>query len=176
MKDSFFGKLEEKLIKLYPDMPKKFIYVDVTLQQMFVIEDKKPIKTYPISTSRFGTGSKEGSEKTPLGIHRIKEKIGAGAPIGRVFKDRKETAQIWKEGELTKENLILTRILRLEGMEEGINKGEGIDTYERYIYIHGTNHESLIGTPFTHGCICMKNKDIIELFDEVTEGTIVFIS
>jgi lipoprotein-anchoring transpeptidase ErfK/SrfK len=76
---------------------------------------------------------------------------------------------------MTEENLILTRILRLDGLEPGINKGEKIDSYARYIYIHGTNREDLIGKPMSHGCICMRNNDIIELFDSVEEGTLVII-
>jgi UDP-N-acetylmuramate--alanine ligase len=134
----------------------------------------QPTHQFAISTSRFGIGNQEGSFKTPDGIHRICEKIGAGAPLCRIFKDRCDTGFIWTP-EINEGNLILTRILRLEGLEDGINKGAGIDSFERYIYIHGTNLEAYIGTPISHGCICMRNNDIIELFDIIEEGTIVYI-
>lgn len=77
---------------------------------------------------------------------------------------------------MTEDNMVLTRILRLRGMEPGLNTGSGVDSFERYIYIHGTNREDLIGTPMSHGCVCMRNQDIIELFDEIKEGTIVYIT
>jgi lipoprotein-anchoring transpeptidase ErfK/SrfK len=127
-----------------------------------------------VSTSKFGSGNKENSLMTPRGLHRIKEKYGHNAPIGRVFRDRIDTGEDWPIG-IPGDNLILTRILRLEGLEPGINQGQGIDTFDRYIYIHGTNNESAIGTPASHGCVCMKNADIVELFDMVSEGTLVFI-
>jgi len=126
------------------------------------------------STSAFGFGNRENSYKTPLGVHRIKDKIGAGAPLGRIFKGRADTGIDWDRSS-DEENLILTRIMRLEGMEEGINKGQGVDSYDRYIYIHGTNREKLVGTPLSHGCIALKNIDVIELFDIVREGTLVYI-
>ena len=130
--------------------------------------------SYTISTSKFGIGNKEGSNQTPLGIHRIEEKIGDDAPSGRIFKSRMDTGENWHPG-LTDDNLILSRILRLHGLEDGINRGPGIDSYQRYIYIHGTNQEEKIGTPLSHGCVCMKNREIIELYDLVEEGTIVVI-
>ena len=107
-------------------------------------------------------------------MHRIKEKIGSGAPEGRIFKDRRDTGIDWDRVS-TEDNLILTRILRIEGLEEGINKGAGVDSYERLVYIHGTNQEDLVGTPLSHGCMCLRNQDILHLFDIVKEGTIVYI-
>jgi hypothetical protein len=165
----------EKISQTYPDAPEQFILVDTASQQLFHIEKDKAVRSFTISTSRFGIGSHEGSNQTPLGIHRIVAKIGDGAPPGRIFKNRQDTGADWQPG-LTEENLILTRILRLEGLEDGVNRGPGIDSFERYIYIHGTNQESRIGTPLSHGCICMKNSDIIELFDAVPEGIAVFIT
>lgn len=100
--------------------------------------------------------------------------IGHNAPAGRIFKSRIDTG-IKYDQDTREENLICTRILRLEGLQPGINKGPGIDSYERYIYIHGTNREKEIGTPLSHGCICMKNTDIIALFNIVKENTIVVI-
>jgi hypothetical protein len=151
-----------------------FLLVDVANQTLAVIENSVVRRTYPVSTSRIGIGNKENSLMTPPGVHRVKEKYGHGAPVGRVFRDRLDTGDIWTIGK-PGDNLILTRILRLEGLEEGINRGPGIDSYERYIYIHGTNNEASIGTPASHGCVCMTNNDVIELFDTVPEGTIVII-
>ena len=133
-----------------------------------------PRQSFTISTSRFGTGNREGSFRTPTGLHRIAGKIGAGAPEGRIFRDRRDTGTDWHPG-LTADNLILTRIIRLQGMEDGVNRGSGIDTLDRYIYIHGTNREDRIGTPLSHGCILMRNHDIVELFDQIPEDTLVLI-
>lgn len=150
------------------------IMVSTAQQQMYLHKNSEILQEFTISTSRFGIGNQEGSYKTPLGVHRIYAKIGKGAPMGRIFKDRVDTGINW-DGSEAEDNLILSRILQLEGLETGVNKGPGIDSFERYIYIHGTNRESLIGTPLSHGCICMKNNDIIALFDLVEEGTYVYI-
>lgn len=111
---------------------------------------------------------------TPPGLHRVEEKIGHNAQPWTIFRSRENTGEIWRPG-MDDENQILSRILRLRGLEEGINAGAGIDSYERYIYIHGTNHEEKIGTPMSHGCVCMKNDDIIRMFDIIEEGTLVYI-
>ena len=154
--------------------PAIFLLVDLQNQRLSVINNSSIARSYLVSTSKFGIGNKENSLMTPRGLHRIKEKYGHNAPIGRVFRDRIDTKEDWPIG-MPGDNLILTRILRLEGLEPGINKGQGIDTFDRYIYIHGTNNESAIGTHASHGCVCMKNTDIVELFDMVSEGTLVFI-
>jgi len=151
-----------------------YLVVSIEEQALFVCADGTIIDRYDASTSRFGNGNRENSLKTPLGVHRIKEKFGAGAPHGRVFRDREDTGEDWDHSQ-TGDNLILTRILRLEGLEDGINKGPGVDSYERYIYIHGTGREDLIGTPLSHGCICLRNHDISRLFETVKEGTVVYI-
>jgi lipoprotein-anchoring transpeptidase ErfK/SrfK len=126
------------------------------------------VRSYPISTSRFGLGTKEGSKKTPLGRFRIAEKIGAGVPSGTVFHAR---VPLTPEDELPEtEDLITSRILWLDGIET-----ENLNTKQRYIYIHGTKHEDRIGRPDSHGCIRMRNADVIELFDLVHEGAHVRI-
>jgi UDP-N-acetylmuramate-alanine ligase len=150
------------------------IVVSIEEQALFVCANDAIIERYDCSTSRFGNGNRENSLKTPLGVHRLCEKYGAGAPAGRVFRDREDTGVEWDHKQ-NGDNLILTRILRLEGLEEGINKGPGVDSYERYIYIHGTGREDLIGTPLSHGCVCMRNHDVLRLFDTVKEGTLVYI-
>jgi UDP-N-acetylmuramate--alanine ligase len=152
-----------------------FLVVSVESQALFVCAKDGIVERYKASTSRYGSGSRENSLKTPLGLHRIREKYGAGAPAGRVFRDREDTGEDWDHSQ-NGDNLILTRILRLEGLEQGINKGAGVDSYERYIYIHGTGREDRIGTPLSHGCVCMRNHDIIRLFDTVKEGTLVYIA
>ena len=164
----------KRLREFQTDPAEPFLVQSIEAQTLFVCGKGAVVGRYDASTSRFGSGIREGSFKTPPGIHRIREKIGAGAPAGRIFVDRKDTGANW-DGTSTEDNLILTRILRLEGMEDGINKGPGVDSFERFIYIHGTNREDLVGTPLSHGCICLRNEDIIRLFETVREGTLVYI-
>lgn len=113
-----------------------------------------------------------------MGIHAVCRKIGDGAAVGTVFKggvDTGTTARIYRDDTNVSDDLITTRILWLEGLEPGVNQGPGIDSRERRIYIHGTHEEGLVGTPVSHGCIRMKNLDVIELFDAIPEGTVVDI-
>jgi hypothetical protein len=164
-------------------MARYFIDVDSRLQRLYLWEPYPEgdmlIREYRISTAKNGLGEQSGSYRTPRGRHRIAEKIGAGQPLYAVFKARVATGEIWsRELALGKPGCdwILTRILWLEGMEEGKNKGGTVDSHERYIYIHGTDEEHLIGTPVSHGCIRMRNEDVAELFDLVEVGTEVHIS
>lgn len=151
-----------------------FLVQSIEEQALMVCAKGRVINRYDASTSRFGFGTREQSFKTPPGIHRIREKIGSGAPMGRIFRDRRDGGVDW-DGSTGGDNLILTRILRLEGLEEGVNRGAGVDSYERFIYIHGTNREESVGSPLSHGCIAMRNGDIVRLFDDVSEGTLVYI-
>ena len=153
----------------------RFLLVSVKDQRLFVVENKKRVANYKISTSKKGVGNKALSEKTPLGWHLIQKKIGDGARLGSIFKYRWDTGEIAKIPSLTKKDLVTSRILHLQGLEKGKNLGPGVDSYKRCIYIHGTNEESLIGRPSSRGCIRMKNKDVIELFKMVKEGTLVYI-
>jgi UDP-N-acetylmuramate--alanine ligase len=164
----------KKLRNFLADPQELFLVVSIEKQTLLVCANSTIIERYNASTSRFGIGNRENSLKTPPGIHRIKEKYGACAPAGRVFRDREDTGEDWDHKQ-NGDNLILTRILRLEGLEQGINKGAGVDSYERYIYIHGTGREDLIGTPLSHGCVVLRNHDVIRLFDIVKEGTLVYI-
>ncbi|HEX2958353.1 MAG TPA: L,D-transpeptidase [Chitinispirillaceae bacterium] len=164
----------QKIKNILLSIPNRIIIVDTSAQQLHIVENGNSKTAFNISTSKYGIGNREGSNMTPPGVHRIEQKIGKDAPPGRIFRSRIDTGTDWHIG-LTEDNLILTRILRLRGLEPGINSGPGIDSYERYIYIHGTNQEDLIGTPNSHGCVCMKSNDIISLFDAVEEGTIVVI-
>jgi UDP-N-acetylmuramate--alanine ligase len=174
METARLRNIYEKLRQFLIDPRELFLVVSIETQTLLVCLNDTIIERYDASSSRFGNGIRENSLKTPLGIHRIKEKFGAGVPAGRIFKDRIDTGIDW-DRRSTEDNLILTRILRLEGLEEGLNKGAGVDSYERYIYIHGTSQEEFIGTPLSHGCVCLRNHDIIRLFEIVKEGTLVYI-
>jgi UDP-N-acetylmuramate--alanine ligase len=164
----------EKLRKFLIDPRELFLVVSIETQTLLVCMNGTIVEQYDASTSRFGNGNRENSLKTPLGIHRIREKFGAGAPAGRVFRDREDQGMDWDHSR-NGDNLILTRILWLEGLEQGINKGAGVDSYERYIYIHGTGREDMVGAPLSHGCVCLRNLDVIRLFEIVKEGTLVYI-
>lgn len=131
---------------------------------------------YPISTAAQGTGNQRNSWQTPLGKHRIYQKIGANMPKFTAFRGRKARG-IYQQGvDNTKKDWILSRILWLDGVQTGINRRGGVDTRSRYIYIHGTHDEEHIGTPHSHGCIRMKNEDVMVLFDKVDVGESVIIS
>jgi len=155
-----------------------FIFVDIDNQVLFFLKKGTVKKSYNISTSSYGTGNKLNSLKTPLGEHRISEKIGKDLPIGAILKGRIWTggiANIITENIDTDEDLVTSRILWLEGTQEGLNKGPGIDSKSRFIYIHGTAEEGLIGKPASDGCIRMYNEDVIELFAFASLGTEVWI-
>ena len=168
------------LVKTYQNNStlSKAIVVDISEQRLYLVDDLEIIKSYPISSSKFGEGSKENSYKTPLGSHEIKDKIGFKAAKNTIFSSRINTmkpAEIITKPIDSDNDFITSRIMWLDGLEYGKNKGEGFDSYSRYIYIHGTHEEGLIGTKASHGCIRMFNNDVIELFDEVQEGTFVLI-
>ena len=136
------------------------------------------VKSWGISTSKRPPSNVKDSLGTPRGLHEIAERIGAGQPPGMVFKSRVPTGRHY--GELpdaaVSDNLITSRILWLRGLETGVNLGGNVDTYERYVYIHGTNHESRLGEPLSSGCVLMGNLDIVELYDDVRTGDHVFIA
>jgi len=148
--------------------PPRQIRVSVADQRLELQENGHPVLAFPISTSAYGLGSEDGSLKTPLGLFRVAEKFGAGAPLGMVFKGRLPTGEIGSEAQ--DDDLVQTRILWLDGLEP-----HNANTYSRYIYIHGTNHESRIGTPTSHGCVRMRNADIVTLFNAVEIGDEVAI-
>lgn len=154
------------------------ILVDISEQRLYLKSGEQTLVSYPISTSKYGEGSKENSFKTPLGNHVIKEKIGENAPINTIFISRintKNVATIENKPKNTENDYVTSRIMWLEGQENGVNKGPGIDSYERYIYIHGTHEEGLIGVKASHGCIRMFNVDVIDLYERIYNGTKVII-
>ena len=154
------------------------LFVNITEQKMYYIKEGGIVKTYVISSSSYGVGNKAGSNKTPIGLHKVKQKFGEETPIngkmiGRVFYG--DIATIYTDNTKSKTDDVCSRILWLVGLEEGLNKGEGIDSYKRYIYIHGTSEEGRLGKPASHGCIRMKNKEVIELYEKIKIGTLVLI-
>ena len=152
------------------------IYIDSVQQRLyqFDIEDENNC-SYPISTAANGMGNRLDSFKTPLGTHRIRQKVGGGETRGMIFVAREPIGKIVRSLDNRDKDEITSRILWLDGLQEGINKGGVHDTYSRYIYIHGTSDEKRIGEPVSAGCIRMKNDDVIELFDEVLVDDIVVI-
>lgn len=156
------------------------LWISVDGQKLRVVEDCLVIQKYRCSTAQKGVGARQDSYQTPPGWHRIVEKVGAGEPEGRVFRSRAATDKIWESGDKTAEDLVLTRIFILEGLEPGVNQGkddEGfvVDSRQRYIYIHGTNDVDRLGEPASKGCIRLDNKDIIRLFSDIPAGTFVYI-
>lgn len=148
---------------------KRRIEVSIGTQSLRLFEDERLLREWPCSTSKFGIGFTEGSNKTPTGRFVIREKHGEGAEPCTIFKSRKPAGH-WTPGMDIESDLVLTRILWLDGLEPW-NK----NTWRRYIYIHGTNDEKGVGRPASHGCVRMRNRDVIELFDAVPEGTPVWI-
>ena len=155
--------------------PTSFILtVNISKQTVSLFEDNKFVKKFRCSTSRFGIGQIEGSNRTPLGLHCIAEKIGGGEPAGTVFKAR-EIIGHTSQPEFA-DAKITTRILWLEGLEPGFNQGGNVDSHARYIYIHGTGDQATIGRPASFGCIHLADADLISLFDLLPRGTLVWIS
>jgi lipoprotein-anchoring transpeptidase ErfK/SrfK len=157
---------------------KEYIYVGVKRQRLYLISDTTVVLSYPISTAKNGVGSEKLSEKTPLGLHKIESMVGENTPLNGIILGTRftgKTATIITEAKKGDTDDVTTRAMRLEGLENKINKGGNKDSYSREIYIHGTPEEGLIGTPVSHGCIRMKNNDVIELFNRVKTGTYVII-
>lgn len=155
-----------------------FLDISIAAQCLTIIDYGKEIRRYPVSTAKNGAGEQRGSECTPLGWHSIRAKIGSGQPVNSVFKGRRPTGEIYSAqlGEIyPQRDWILTRILWLGGLEPGKNRYGNVDTCWRYIYIHGTSDEAMIGYPASHGCIRMKNIDILDLFERVQAGVKIYI-
>lgn len=162
----------------YPGTPLggHILYVSVQRQQLFHVVDGRVRDSYPIATARAGLGNTADSFRTPPGLHRVVEKIGGGLPPGAVLKDRRPTGEVADLARADRSRDVITsRILRLEGLEDGVNRGGGVDSYARQIYVHGTGDEGSLNTPSSMGCVRMGNADIITLFDQVPVGTLVVI-
>lgn len=143
--------------------------VSVNDQRMLLVSNGKPVKTYKVSTSKFGLGDQPGSNRTPLGHLRVANKIGGNTPLGSVFKNRRQTGEILKPNAPGRDPIV-TRILWLKGMED-----RNRNAFRRTIYIHGTPEERRLGYPASYGCIRMSSKDVADLFKRVGYGADVFI-
>lgn len=154
------------------------IRIELSRQRLLLQEDARVVREYPVSTARNGAGERAGSECTPRGRHRVRARVGAGAPRGAVFVGRRPTGEVWTP-ELAASHpdrdWILSRILWLCGEEPGRNRGGAVDSMRRYIYIHGAPDDAPLGVPASHGCIRMANDDVIDLFERVPAGTPVEI-
>lgn len=147
------------------------LVVSVTDQCLAVVNGGGLLRVYRVSTGRAGVGNRQGSNATPLGWHRVAAWIGGTARPGQVFVARLPVARVLPPAEWSTggpDDLVLTRILHLQGLEPGLNQGPGIDSHARCIYLHGTNQESLLGQPASHGCIRLSNRDVMELHDLTT--------
>nr|WP_275976075.1 L,D-transpeptidase family protein [Geothrix oryzisoli] len=151
------------------------VVVDTARQRLGLLEGGRLAFEAVISTAKNGLGCEENSYRTPTGWHRIHARIGAGAEAGTVFRSRVATGEVWR-GEPRDEDLILTRVLTLDGLEEGWNRGPGRDSLERFIYLHGTNQEHQLGEAVSHGCVRLSNADVTDLFDRVAEGDPLLIA
>lgn len=175
-----FAPLIQDLEKRFPKQNiNPLIVISASEQKLFLIENSQVINSYKISTAEAGLGSRSGSNKTPLGVHKVSQKYGKNAPLGAIFKARQNTKRVakilTKPGARSNADNVTTRILWLSGMESGINKGGNVDSHARYIYIHGTDEEGRLGNPASHGCIRMANTAVVELFQRVPVGTVVSI-
>jgi lipoprotein-anchoring transpeptidase ErfK/SrfK len=152
----------------------RVVMVDAEIQELSVREDGIETFRCPVSTGKAGLGCQDGSGKTPVGWHRVAELIGDGAPLGARFASREPTGEVWTGGPV-EGDWITTRIFWLEGLEPGVNKGPGVDTHDRYIYLHGTPHEDELGAAASHGCVRMSNQDAARLSEIVRPGDPVWI-
>lgn len=156
----------------------QLIYVAVKQQKLFMIEGEQVVAEFDVSTARNGLGGQIGSQKTPPGLHIVKEKVGENVPVGGIIREKVytgETANIERGAVRVSGDFITTRLFHLAGMEPGVNRDGEKDSYRRGIMIHGTPEEGLIGQPVSHGCIRMTNADVLTLFSMVDSGTYVVI-
>jgi len=156
----------------------KKIEIDLSLQRLRLYEDGRMVMDAAVSTAKNGPGERYGSECTPRGVHVIRAKIGKDSPAGTVFVGRRPTGAVYSSelgARYPGRDWILTRILWLSGLEPGRNRLGMVDTMRRYIYIHGTPEHVTLGIPGSRGCVRMRNRDIIELFERVPVGTRVEI-
>jgi lipoprotein-anchoring transpeptidase ErfK/SrfK len=157
----------------------KSIRISIPDQTLELKEDGKAIRRYLVSTSKNGAGEKYGSFCTPRGRHIVRAKVGASAPVNTVFVKRRPTGEIYDDelgSRFPGRDWMLTRLLWLSGCEPGFNRLGNVDTMRRYIYIHGSPDSAVMGKPGSIGCIRMRNRDLLELFDLVEPGTPVEIT
>lgn len=156
----------------------KWLFVLPRTQRLYACEGGGLVFIYPVSTAKNGLGEKKGSECTPRGWHAVQSTIGLACPMCAVFVARVWTGEIYTASLAEKEpyrDWILTRIIRLTGLEAGFNQGDDVDSFERYIYIHGTPEPMVLNTPLSHGCIRMRNQDIVTLAAWLVPGVKLYI-
>lgn len=158
----------------FSDLPARLVVADPFRQRLGLLVNGELKLNAPISTATNGLGCEEGSFRTPVGWHRVAARIGEGEETGTIFRGRIPTGEVWR-GEPRKEDLILTRVLTLAGLELDVNHGPGVDSLERFIYLHGTNQEERLGQAVSHGCVRLSNEDVIGLFDLLREGDALVI-
>ena len=154
------------------------IEISISEQRLYLYEKNKLIRSYPVSSSAYGEGQVENSLKTPMGMHKIKTKIGTNVDKYHFFVSRQHIPQkidIINEKIDSEDDFTTSRIMWLEGLNDGFNRGLNVDSYNRFIYIHGTHEEGLIGEKASHGCIRMLNHDVLELYELIPEETTVNI-
>ncbi len=159
-------------------MSERLLKISIAAQHLELFAAQRCIASYPISSAKNGVGEQRNSGCTPRGWHRIRIKIGADLPINAVFVGRRFTGEVYSPQlalDYPQRDWILTRILWLTGMESGFNRGGNCDTLRRFIYIHGCPESEGIGIPASHGCIRMRNQDLLELFAQVAAGDKVWI-
>lgn len=156
----------------------RLLAVRIGLSTLQFYREGRLVKSYVVSTSRKPPSNVRNSLGTPRGLHVIAERIGGGQPLGMVFDSRVPTGRHYSELPESPEGAgrVTSRILWLKGLEPGVNLGGEVDTYERYIYIHGTNREDRLGRPQSAGCVLMSNLDVVELYDQVRAGDLVWIA
>lgn len=160
------------------EMPDRYLDVCLAEQRLALMDKGRVVHRFAVSTARNGPGELRGSECTPRGWHTIRAKIGAGQPLGAVFVGRRPTGEVYSETlrrRFPERDWILTRILWLGGLEAGVNRYGNVDTTWRFIYIHGGPDETIDGSPGSHGCVRLRNADMLALFDMVLVGDRVFI-
>ncbi|PID46418.1 MAG: hypothetical protein CSB47_04160 [Proteobacteria bacterium] len=161
------------------DITDTLLLINIDQQRLYHLYQHTLLQRYPISSAANGVGSQSGSGQTPLGAHKVQEKYGASVPIGGILKGRVYTGEIatilqTRHTSGDTDN-ITSRILWLSGLEDDKNRGGNVDSYQRYIYIHGTDEEGWLGQPVSHGCIRMANHDISALFADIENNTFVYI-
>ncbi|MBR9700694.1 L,D-transpeptidase [Candidatus Woesearchaeota archaeon] len=152
----------------------KLLYVDGSEQRMYLYDGERVQREYFISTSKYGFGEEEGKGHTPTGLHGISSFHGKDVPFGAILDAREwngEIAKIYTDETDIEEDVVTTRVIRLDGLED-----HNWNTYDRFIYLHGTPEEGLLGTPASHGCIRMRNEDVMELYELISKETLVYIS
>ncbi|KGK41581.1 peptidase [Nitrincola sp. A-D6] len=155
------------------------LHISIAAQQLSLLVQGKPVRHYRVSTAKNGAGNTENSGCTPLGLHYVRAKIGAGLPVNSVFVGRRFTGEYYTSSLASRypqRDWILTRILWLCGLEPGFNRLGQVDSMRRFIYIHGTPDTEPMGIPLSHGCVRMRNADILELFELIQAGCRVSIT